>query len=96
MRLPLSSSPRHNFGTALLILALAVSIIVAVMIFTIDTESATEPAPMFNQPSYKVPVLGGIGLPSGLDCEEDAVIGFLAPDTVGCLHDEDSIFSVPR
>ncbi len=92
MRLPLSSPPRHNLLKeliALLILGLFITgaLLLGMYLAEDDAEPVLAPA-MFNQPAYEIPVLGGIGVPSGLRCQEDELIGFLGPDTVGCLHNE--------
>ena len=89
MRLPLSSPPRHNYNLlGFTALATIVAVVMMILVVTVDTESEPLAPAMFNQPAYEVPVLGGIGVPSGLRCQEDELIGFLAPDRVGCLHTE--------
>lgn len=49
-----------------------------------QSEAATPepPAP----PAPIISEIGGTPVPFGLDCEEDEVIYFTGPDTLGCVH----------
>lgn len=45
-----------------------------------------EEAPAPPPPAPVISTIGGTPVPEGLDCYEDEVIGFIAIDTLGCVH----------
>lgn len=46
---------------------------------TMTPEPPAPPAPIISE-------IGGTPVPFGLDCQEDEVIYFTGPDTLGCVH----------